>query len=702
MTTIIFPEAPGTTFTYCEILVKYAEQIPKLFQLLTPEERIFVYYLYRASIPGDRILSDQLHRYSLEAIDFFTKLKSSHSIIVALKIPDLDGDIFMRECEMYLVYLICNHGFYFNREHANNKRTPERLGMKQLTFHNLQSICKVLDPQINISHLEQILFDSTYEATGTVPGKIEESGSNFYAKGFTEADFQKLPLEDQSKINAYFYRDEKDGRPRCMPYCVTGKFSSELKTSVYWMQKAHAHAQNHPKFFDQHLVSSLALMIEYLKTGDETVFKKHCVDWLQSKSRIDYCAGFQEVYDDPKSYRGAIQYEVTMKTLDMEKLNLFIPEIEKQLPFPKEFLRDLKEHAPVMNASMNMKLFGTGHLGSFSPTAAYCLPNYEEIREQVGSKQIIYPSTKAIGMMKNKELWEKLSYLKDEVEWHRTFDPNYELDDDLWNVSCILHETIGHGSGRADFHIFAEGDPLVIEGKEYKVGDKLRVTSKNFPQFMFGYANAIEEMRAEIISLYVSVYHFEDLLKMGLMERWTKVMTHEQIMEQFILHMAGVGLRRYLQQSDTAKEITGAHALANCTILHYLVSHEGIELVSEIVAHEGKERKVVGLRILELNLAKNLVKALMMEVQQIKSMANGLMAKKLIESYGKKIFFPQELKNMKDNQKLIIGSLKGVATLYPVYQPIRNETGDVIDVTFDWPADIFDQHYKSETMLHLR
>lgn len=709
----LFPQPPNKTFAYNEILVKYAEKIPEIFASLTSEERIFVYFLYRASIPGDRICCDQLHRHGSEVIDLFTKLVSSKDQVLTIDPTSLDLDfdpaLFMQECETYLAYLICNNGFYFNREHANNKRTPDKLKMVQLNFIHLEAVLKHLHMEIDLSPLQDSVFNPQYEPTCTVQGSIEESASNFYEKGFTEQDFKNIPLEEQCKINAYFYKDEK-GNPKSIPYSVTGKYSTELKISIYWMEKAFRFAERYPNLFDKNLIQSLSLMIEYLTTGNEETFKKQCVEWLQSQSRIDYCAGFQEVYDDPKGYRGRAQWEVTMKILDMKKLNNLIPQLEQQFPIPKEFQRDLKsttnkQPAPTMNASLNIRLFGSGGLGMFSPTAAYCLPNYEEIREKAGSKQIIYPSMKSIGMRTNKSLWETLFHSQSTLAWHRKFDPDHELPDDIWNVSCILHETCGHGSGKADFHTFVKGDPLTIDGEEYKIGDKIQVTSTNFPQFMFGYQNAIEEMRAEIISLYVSIYHLDELLEIGLMNRWKGILNKQEMIERFILGMADVGLRRYLQQSEGATEISGAHALANCTIFHYLVLHGGIELVVETVdgIHEILEEKqvqVVELKIKDLDLAKTLVKTLLIQVQQIKSTADGLMAKTLIESYGKKIFFPQHLKTLKENRKLIIGNLKGMATLYPIYQPILNESGDFLDVTYTWPTDIFDQHKKLSLMLN--
>src|SRR5580692_3847660 len=69
--TDVLAPAPTTLYKYKEIAIQYNDELFSAFNNLMPEERIFVYYIFRASLPGNRMIADQLHRYSLEIINIF-------------------------------------------------------------------------------------------------------------------------------------------------------------------------------------------------------------------------------------------------------------------------------------------------------------------------------------------------------------------------------------------------------------------------------------------------------------------------------------------------------------------------------------------------------------------------------------------------------------------------------------------------------
>ena len=112
-----------------------------------------------------------------------------------------------------------------------------------------------------------------------------------------------------------------------------------MDVAHHWLSKAHEHAQKHPAHFDEHIPKSLAHMLVYLKSGDENDFKKFSIEWLKTNSRIDFNFGFIETLDDPLAYRGSFEADVTIKAVDMKKLNALLPALERQLPFPDAFKR---------------------------------------------------------------------------------------------------------------------------------------------------------------------------------------------------------------------------------------------------------------------------------------------------------------------------------------------------------------------------
>src|SRR5262249_23747963 len=105
---------------YNEIAIRYPTGIEELYTALSPQERIEAYYLYRATLSATRILHDKHHRHSLDILDIFEHLYRNRSTLQ----PE-----FVKDVETFLVYLWANHGPYFKREFAHNKRTPENLGL---------------------------------------------------------------------------------------------------------------------------------------------------------------------------------------------------------------------------------------------------------------------------------------------------------------------------------------------------------------------------------------------------------------------------------------------------------------------------------------------------------------------------------------------------------------------------------------------
>ena len=81
------------------------------------------------------------------------------------------------------------------------------------------------------------------------------------------------------------------------------------------------------------------------------------------------------------------------------------------------------------------------------------IPNYDDIREKDGFKNVIFESNKPI----NRSLWEQMDYLtKNESDFL------HEHAKDAYRVMVAGHELFGHGSGR-----------LIYRGKDGKCPLKL-------------------------------------------------------------------------------------------------------------------------------------------------------------------------------------------------------------------------------------
>jgi len=545
-----------------------------------------------------------------------------------------------------------------------------------------------------VEELERVIFDHSYQSTGTVPGSIEQSARNFYAPGFTEQDYLSVPMPQRSALNAYFEltKDATGNHVTTLPYTLHGKYGKELTVAVHWLKKACEHAKRYPATFDAHLVKGLDYLTAYLQSGDEELFKKHSIEWLQAKNRVDYCFGFIETYDDPKNQRGTFQADATIRTISLDNLSAILPSIEAQLPVDDSFKRNLTgEDVRIPNASINTKVFGTGGLGPLHLTAAYCLPNYEEIRAIHGSKQIIYPAGKSLGMLINPNLSTRIFFGTKEAAFLEANDPDHSFLNDLWDVHCILHETLGHGSGKLAMHTCTNQELRSLQDTNHQPGDQIPVTSENLAELLCGYDATIEELRAEIIALYVSIYHLEQLVEQGLLRSWYHKLGKKELQRWLMFHMLDTGLMRMLQQPDSATSISGDHARANTTIMHYIIDAGGARIVQNAIEYDGKQYQVVALEVIDMEKALAATTKLLKDVQRIKSTGDGTAAKQLIDTYGTPIRNLAHFKQLKENNRILVGDLKGKVAIYPNLEPVYDDTRRIIDIKASWPTSIFDQ-----------
>jgi len=292
-------QPPSRVDTYGEIAVIYYDKITEVYDALTPVERVFAYYLYRASLPGHQIALGQFHRKGLEITTLLEKILD-HKEMLAKGFGSLsaaDAQQFIDEVPIYLVYMWANHGQYFLREFVREKRTPCVVGLKYLTQENVVAALRAIGHagvDAQVAELAPYLFDETVESTRSTPGFIDKSAINFYAPGFTDDDFDRLSSHEQKHPNGYYSIEERDGQriPKVELCKVGGRFDQELSVTVHWLEKAAQHAAKYPETFDAHITPSLNLLCEFFRTGDEETFKKHSIEWLKTKSKIDYLYGF--------------------------------------------------------------------------------------------------------------------------------------------------------------------------------------------------------------------------------------------------------------------------------------------------------------------------------------------------------------------------------------------------------------------------
>ena len=734
------PEEAYNARQYREIVVRHQPSISQPFNDLEAAERIMSYYLYRAILPANRILANQQHRHAQDIIDLFTQLYRHRTIIE----PHL-GTNFIEEVKTYLVYLATNHGHYFKRLNTNNKRTPDSLNLTLLTPNTIKKAMQLAPTNLNEETFDTIfssLFVTTYEQTLMTPGSIDESATNFHSLFFDNLDFELIPI-DEKGIHAY-YDINKQGNAHVTYPHVGGRFNDELAVTTHWLEKAYTHAQSHPYYFDEHFTNSLGHLIAFFKTGKEEEFKEHFKDWIHTNSSIDYSLGFIETQDDPMKATGSMQGEVTIKHHDQEKLNrlnIVLPDIEETLPLPDEYKR--KNASLSRTASLNTQLYATGALGPLHITVAYNLPNYRDIKTEHGTKVILSPTEPSIEAHLNPRLWNKFYFTPEQVEWLDEHDQENRLSQEITELLHCLHETIGHASGKLDTHTFTEND-INIGSTFYQKGKTIPVTDENLLVLIPHYSNALEELRAEVIALYVATHHLEKLSSCGFLKEWVENHGTESII-RWILHvMAYRALKRltrqapvYLENETNAlpipfgtqqpdnyhraqkrdaiefefdqennelyveesqfKPIVGVYAQANAVITNYLIEQGAAVLKRQNVIIDGESHAIATIQIVDIEKGREATKKLMQQVQRITSTGDGRQAETLFKQYGRTLGTPDITAIMQQNKKTLAGDAQVFANIYPSLIPVIDpETNEVVDVEANWPADIFEQILKED------
>jgi len=658
---------------------------------LSIDERLFSYYMYRACLPFNRIQRNQNHRYTNDIIELFEYLYNKKNML---------HSEFAKEMETYLVYLWSNHGFYFLRESSNNKRTPGRLGFTRLTQNELITVLTQLNYTKKYDHLLPYIFDDSVDAEWVDHNDLAKSGNNYYGKGFTEKDYEQLDVNIKNKINAY--PTIENGRivvkVRKIGDDADSISSTELSVSVYWLRKAFELSKNR-KYFDDHTSNSLDLLIKYFQDGDENHFREHTKEWLKTNNKLDYVLGFVETYDDPKQIRGHAGGEITIKTMDTQKYNKLLLECEKSLPIPDEYKKNISQSS-ILNVSINEILYSAGDYGPMLCTAAYNLPNYEDIRSEFGSKQVIYKFQKSIEETLNPQLFKQFKS-KRQLELSKR-DPDGELYNDLWDLQVLLHETVGHASGKLYKHTFKEGENLFIGGVKYNIGDVINITDRNYSEFMIKDSSSLEELRAEINALYISLANFDMLAKEGMFKDWLNVFTKQELMNHCIIEMCRHMFRRYYTQGDNFTEIKEAHARANVVITNFILERGGIELLEEIKNIDGHDYHLLDINIVDFQKCFDAVVELLRLVQHIKSTGDYAMCQELFNKYTNGPVNIETARNYKkyitENREKLIGKIKATVRLYFRFQPVLNNEGQLVDANVGHFSDFIEQNLENERL----
>ena len=607
------------------------------FESLSLRQKLYVYYLSKATLAGRDITTDQFGFYNLDI----------RKVLEAVYV-NYQGN---KECEdfiamtIYLMRIWFSNGIYHH--YGSEKFAP---GFSPaFLLDAMKSIEPSLLPLTEgetveglFDRLKFAIFDPSFQ-----PKKVNKadgcdlvatSACNFYH------DVSQKEVEDYySALKATVDKNppsfglnsrlvKQNGELIEQVWKIDGMYGKAIETIVSYLRQAAEYAENEQQ---QKIIS---LLISYYQTGDLRIFDEYSIEWLKEQDgRIDFINGFIEVYNDPlglkASWEGIVEYKDIVATRRTRTISDNAQWFEDNSPVDPRFKKKT-----VKGVTANVVCAAMLGGDEYPSTAiGINLPNADWIRAEHGSKSVtICNLTDAYNKAARVNGFDK-DFVIDEPT-RSIIDKYGNLCDDL---HTDLHECLGHGSGQ------------LLPGVD--------------PDALKAYSNTIEEARADLFGLYYIAD--QKLVDLGL------VPDSEAYKSQYYTYMMN-GLMTQLVRIKPGHQIEEAHMRNRALIARWALDNGdgAVEL-----------KKIDGKTYLIVNDYQKLRQAfahLLAEVQRIKSEGDFLSARELVEAYGVKVDAELHNEILERYKTLNIAPYKGF--LNPWLKIIYTDNGEVKDVVADY------------------
>ena len=611
------------------------------FHELTLKQKQLVYYLSEATLCGRDITFDQFGRYNL-------RIRKLLEAIYLHYQGDRNCKDFL-DLEIYLKRVWFSNGIYHH--YGCEKFTPAfseeylrevigTLDVSVLPLYNHE------DVEMLCAELFPVIFnpDVLPKRVNKTDGEdlVTTSACHFY-EGVTQQEVETFYQEMKTAhvndpeppsfgLNSTVVK--RDGKVEEDVWCLNGRYGAAIQQIIYWLEKALTVTENER----QH--QYISTLIDYYRTGDLQLFNRYCIEWVgEHEARIDFINGFIEVYGDPLGLKGSWEGIVEYKDLEATRRTQLISDnaqwFEDHSPVDPRFKK--KEVKGVTAQVICAAMLG----GDEYPSTAIGinLPNADWIRATYGSKSVTIGNLTEAYQKAAKGNGFKEEFVIDK-ETISLIEQYGDVCDDL---HTDLHECLGHGSGQ----LLPTTDPDALKA----------------------YGNTIEEARADLFGLYYIAD--QKLIDLGL------IPDKEAYKSQYYSYMMN-GLLTQLTRIQPGHQVEEAHMRNRALIAHWCMENGASEQVMELVVKDGK----TFLRINDYEKLRALIATLLAEVQRIKSEGDYEAARDLVERYGVKVDARLHQEILTRYEQLHLAPYKGF--LNPVMKPVRNEQGEITDITLDY------------------
>lgn len=598
------------------------------FEALTLRQKLYIYYLAKATLCGRDITTDQFGRYNLRIRKVLEAIYEHY-----------EGDRTTAEykaLETYLKRVWFSNGIHHH--YGCEKFVP---AFTEEYFRQVVDCCGCEDE--NIDELCKVIFDPTIQPkrVNQKAGDdlVQTSACNYYeevtqqeAEDFYEAmRDENDPMPISYGLNSTL-RKTADGMLKEDVWHEGGLYGDAIKHITYWLEKAAEVAENELQ------AKIIGMLVDYYRTGDLRKFDAYSIEWLKEhEGRIDFINGFIEVYGDPlgmkASWEGIVTYKDMVATQRTQTISKNAQWFEDHSPVDPRFRKP-----QVVGVTANVVCSAMLGGDEYPSTAiGINLPNADWIRARYGSKSITIGNLTHAYNQAAKGNGFLLEFVADEAT--RTMIEKYgDVCDDL---HTDLHECLGHGSGQLLAGVSADA--------------------------LGSYGSTIEEARADLFGLY----YIADakLVELGL------VPDAEAYKSQYYTYMMN-GLLTQLTRIQPGNEIEEAHMRNRALIARWTLEHYPSAV--RLVKHEEK----TFVEVSDYEQLREAFAKLLEEIQRIKSEGDFEAAKQLVERYAIHVEPKLHEELLARYKSLGIAPYKGF--LNPKMEIVADSDGNATDVRLDY------------------
>lgn len=612
------------------------------FEALTLRQKLYIYYLAKATLCGRDITTDQFGRYNLRIRKVLETIYKRY-----------EGDRTTEEykaLETYLKRVWFSNGIHhhygcekfvpaFTEEYF--RQVVDCCGCED---ENIDELCKVIfDPMVLPKRVNQKAGDDLVQtsACNYYDGVTQQEAERFYDAMRDEND----PMPISYGLNSTL-RKTVGGTLKEDVWHEGGLYGEAIKHITYWLEKASEVAENELQ------TKIIGMLVDYYRTGDLSKFDAYSIEWLKEhEGRIDFINGFIEVYGDPlgikASWEGIVTYKDLVATQRTQTISKNAQWFEDHSPVDPRFRKP-----QVVGVTANVVCSAMLGGDEYPSTAiGINLPNADWIRAQYGSKSITIGNLTHAYNQAAKGNGFLQEFVADEAT--RAMIEKYgDVCDDL---HTDLHECLGHGSGQLLAGVSADA--------------------------LGSYGSTIEEARADLFGLY----YIADakLVELGL------VPDAEAYKSQYYTYMMN-GLLTQLTRIQPGNEIEEAHMRNRALIARWTLEHypSAVRLV--------KYDEKTYVEVSDYEMLREAFAKLLAEIQRIKSEGDFEAAKLLVEHYA--IYVEPKLHEelLARYKSLGIAPYKGF--LNPKMEIVSDSKGNATDVRLDYTEACDEQmlRYSSE------